>query len=488
VAAARRHVAQVAPIRAEREAGGAWHTKLAPPPSPLPDVAPRRAERPLYAAAAGGDVTGEVLDGRYWRWLARRPFYLDEAATAAVEDGYLAVVDVGGSRDVPAAIKAEARARGRIVRVFDRPPPPRQTRRRRSRPGPPSLLDPAFHEELRRDGPVHHLADRDVWLVVGYDEARAVLADPDRFSSRPFAVYDRSLLSLDPPAHTPPRRTVRDILSPARVAELAQVSERIAGELVASVAEEPEFDVLAQIARPLSERVIAHVLGIEPSAVPDLAAAAAGGGHEADFALTEQALASLPRPPALTPTLAAAPGIDSEQAAALVRLLWVAGSVTTRRLIGVALLTLCEHQDARARVTEDPELLPAFVEETLRLRPPEHLFPRVAVRDTSLAGVPIPAGANVRVSLRAANRDPKHFPEPDRLRLDRPPRHLAFGAGPHRCPGARLGRVEALAALREILRAMPDVALAQPPSTIRWLEWQNSPVLEELVVSPSPPV
>ena len=89
------------------------------------------------------------------------------------------------------------------------------------------------------------------------------------------------------------------------------------------------------------------------------------------------------------------------------------------------------------------------------------------------------------MSLRAANRDPKRFPEPDRLRLDRPPRHLAFGAGPHRCPGARLGRVEALAALREILRAMPDVALAQPPSTIRWLQWPNSPVLEELVVTPS---
>lgn len=484
--AARAHLGAAAVVRAEQPGDGVWHTtRLSPARGDLPAVSPREPRLPLYLGATGGDVGSERLDAAYWHWMARRPFYFDEAARAAVAAGYVAAVDAGGGAAAIRAVGAAGRGCGRPVRQVRHLRPPARRRSRSPAPAPaPSLLDARFQEELRRGGPVHHLPDRDVWLVLGYAEAREVMASPDRFSSRPFARYERSLLSLDPPEHTAPRRSLRHVLGPAATAALGEHAEEVAAGLARGLEREPEFDVLTDYAQPLSEAVIARMLGIDPALTPAFAATARGGAPEPEFALVAQALEALPEPPPLIAKLAGEPGIDAERARKLVTLLWVAGSVTTRRLIGLAALTLAQHPGVREQVTADPALLAPFVEETLRFRPPEQMFPRVAVRDTTLAGVPIPAGADVQVSLRAANHDPARFPDPRSVRFDRPP-HLAFGAGPHRCPGARLGRLNAIAALRALLDRMPGFLVAQPPSTLRWMHWPNAPVLEQLVLAPA---
>jgi cytochrome P450 len=158
-------------------------------------------------------------------------------------------------------------------------------------------------------------------------------------------------------------------------------------------------------------------------------------------------------------------------------LLYVAGHETTVNLIGNGLLVLLRHPVERRRLETEPGLLPAAIEELLRYDGPVQRAGRMASEDVEIVGVPIPRGSLVLGLLGAANRDPAHFADPDRLDLGRGElRHLAFGAGIHYCLGASLARLEAQVAIGTVLRRFPALALAterpvwRPSSTLRGLE------------------
>jgi cytochrome P450 len=158
-------------------------------------------------------------------------------------------------------------------------------------------------------------------------------------------------------------------------------------------------------------------------------------------------------------------------------LLYVAGHETTVNLIGNGLLALLRHPEERRRLHDDPGLLPGAIEELLRYDGPVQRTGRMAARDIEIGGVPIPEGSLVLGLLGAANRDPAHFAEPDRLDLGRvEPRHLGFGSGIHYCLGASLARLETQVAIGTVLRRFPTLTLAvecptwRPSSTLRGLE------------------
>lgn len=137
-------------------------------------------------------------------------------------------------------------------------------------------------------------------------------------------------------------------------------------------------------------------------------------------------------------------------------------------LIGTGGLALLQHPDQLVRLREEPDLAPTAVGELLRfVVPAETATARYAREDLEIAGTPIPRGS--LVLLVVANRDPGHFPEPDRLDLGRTPnRHSAFGQGVHDCVGPPLARVETAVALPALLRRGPDLRLAVPADTLRW--------------------
>jgi cytochrome P450 len=117
-------------------------------------------------------------------------------------------------------------------------------------------------------------------------------------------------------------------------------------------------------------------------------------------------------------------------------------------------LRLVEQPELQERIAADRALLPLFIDEVLRLHPPELLVPRLTRQDVTIGGADIPAGALVHICVAAANRDPAMFDAPDRLRLDRPARrHFAFGSGIHHCVGAPLARRIVAAALGALLDA-----------------------------------
>lgn len=137
-------------------------------------------------------------------------------------------------------------------------------------------------------------------------------------------------------------------------------------------------------------------------------------------------------------------------------------------------------KDTVAPDRADPGLVPAAIEESLRLEPAAAVVDRYATADTLLGGVPIPAGEQVTVSIAAANRDPAVFADPDRYQVRRPnaARHLAFAHGPHFCLGAHLARLEAGIAIETLLARLPELRLDdRSPAAPRGLVFRKPPDL-----------
>jgi len=149
----------------------------------------------------------------------------------------------------------------------------------------------------------------------------------------------------------------------------------------------------------------------------------------------------------------------------------IAGGESTTSLIGNAALILATDADLQQRLRDHHELIPAFIEEALRVHPSFRNHYRLVTTDTELAGVPLPRGSHLALLWPAANRDPDAFAQPDAIDIDRdkPRSHVGFGWGIHLCIGAPLARAEARVAIETLLDRTTSVELdhhADPPEYI----------------------
>jgi cytochrome P450 len=141
-------------------------------------------------------------------------------------------------------------------------------------------------------------------------------------------------------------------------------------------------------------------------------------------------------------------------------LLLAAGSGTTWKQMGITLVALLQHPEALAAAREDPAVLKAVVEESLRWQPTDPVFSRFVLEDTELGGVEIPAGAVIHACLGAANRDPARWERPDEFDPFRPAKsHLGFGHGPHTCLGLHVARSEMVHGIGALLERLPGLEL-----------------------------
>jgi cytochrome P450 len=182
--------------------------------------------------------------------------------------------------------------------------------------------------------------------------------------------------------------------------------------------------------------------------------------------------------------------LDTRELLSSIFQLIVAGHDTTASFIGNSVVALFRNPDQLARLREDPKRLDAALEELLRFDAPvPHSTFRYAVEPVELGGVTIPAGAQVIISLAAANRDELSYHDPEVLDIDRAGvRHLAFGHGIHHCLGAPLARLEGRIALETILRRLPELRLAVDDDELRWGHGDGLVLrgLSELPVFPGP--
>jgi cytochrome P450 len=154
-----------------------------------------------------------------------------------------------------------------------------------------------------------------------------------------------------------------------------------------------------------------------------------------------------------------------------VRIIYIAGHIALMFALGSGIAFLARHADIQAQLRADPALVPLAVEELLRLETPNEGFARVATRAVRVRDRTIEAGQRVAFVFTSANRDAAVFEDPDAFRLDRDrvaSRHLAFGHGAHKCPGATLSRLELRVALEELLARTRAIALEGEPTYAAW--------------------
>jgi cytochrome P450 len=337
-------------------------------------------------------------------------------------------------------------------------------------------------------------------MVPGYDDVIALLSDPVTFSNGRLSgptsesvFLAATMLNSDPPDHERLRGVVARAFTPRSVNALEGRMCEVARDLVAPLADGAAFDVVDELAERLPVLVIAEMLGVGTSdlddfvewshgllgsldlfAPPEKAQLARASSQLLHDYFAEEVARRRDRPTSddLIGRLVAgnADGrlSEAEMLSSCVLLL-LGGNETTTRLITNAALVLARHPAERARLAADASLLPTAIDEVLRYDTPVQGNGRVATQPVEFAGVDIPAGTLVVGLLAAANRDPEHFDDPDRFDVGRTPNpHLAFSRGIHFCLGANLARLEARAALGELLRVAPEYELAAPPSTLEY--------------------
>jgi cytochrome P450 len=324
-----------------------------------------------------------------------------------------------------------------------------------------------FYEALRPAGPVQWLPRNGAWIVLGHDAVKDAFARPEHFSNAPYRPVDPVLLGEDPPRQPLVRRLVSRHFTPDALGQLEATAARTAAALL-----QPEMDAVGGFSLPVSRAVAAELIGFDRATLDELleATGAAASAPDPMGSLIATLHGFAPRAAVYRQLLKDGEGLIGEaEAQSLVGLLWLASTTTTERVIAHSVLRLVQQRELQGALVADTALLPPFIEEVMRLHPPEHLVPRLTAVEMELAGTIIPAGAVVHLCLGAANRDPAHYDDPGTLRLDRAyRRHFAFGGGIHHCVGAPLARRVVAATLTALLRRSSAMRLRGSPDEIPW--------------------
>jgi len=367
------------------------------------------------------------------------------------------------------------------------------TKRHPDRPFDP----PAEFAEIREHDPLVRFVYPDGhhgWLATGYAEVRAVLGDR-RFSSRfelahlpvpggpaelpPAPIGD--LTGIDPPEHTRLRRPLTGWFTVRRMRLLADRIGQIATEhLDAMQRAGTRADLVPAFAEPIPALTICELLGVPyadrdtfrahvhtvmtPSASMEQKGAALVALHEYQLELVR---AKRAQPTDDIIGALTTGDLSDDELAGLATILLGAGLDTTANMIALGTFALLAHPGQLAALRADPELVDSAVEELLRYLSVADIGLRSALEDVEVSGRLIRAGESVTLAMGAANRDPRKFPDPDRLDLRRDAGgHLALGHGVHQCLGQQLARVEMRAAFPALLTRLPGLRLAVAPGDV----------------------
>jgi cytochrome P450 len=377
------------------------------------------------------------------------------------------------------------------------------------------IFDPRYIEDpfpiwdqLRQECPVPH-TERwgGSWMPTRYEDVSAVAHDTEHFSSREVLVTpapepeegqeEAMLLELggdvsappitsDPPEHQWARRLILPMFAPRAVEKYEPITRDLARSLVEEMLPAGKGDAAVGYAQQIPVRIIAKMLGI-PDSMSETFTNWVRGALEigaTDPEVRQQAFMEIitylfeelgkrkekPGDDIMSELLAAE--VDGEPVPdyhilGTGMLVLIAGIDTTWSAIGSALWHLATHPDDRRRLVAEPEIMPLAVEELLRAYSPVTMA-RVVKQDVEVNGCPMKEGDRVLLSFPSANRDPEVFERPDEVILDRARnRHIAFGAGIHRCAGSNLARMELRVAIEEWLRAVPEFSLEEG-TTVTW--------------------
>jgi cytochrome P450 len=405
------------------------------------------------------------------------------------------------------------------------------------------LMDPEVQEDwfphyrvLREQAPVWRIPSTGEYFLSRYDDVIYVLRHPELFphtsTSSDFRLLQteaanryyeehgwrrKQTLGIDPPEHREYRVLVDPWFNGAGAERSRPIIERLATSLMDDWIGDGEVEIVRQFAMPLPVMVITTVLGFPLTDIEQLKQwseawvmpFSRGLTAEQEMYVAEQGVAfqryiwshveekrKHPTDDVLSHLAHARfndavhgerPLTDAE-IINLIDHLFIGGNETTTFAITSGLWLLTSHPEVERRLRDEPDRIPTFVDEVLRLESPTQGLWRGVARDVEIGGVPIPKGATVHIRYGAANRDPEMFSEPDDLDLRRrnAARQLAFGAGEHRCPGEGLSKLEQRIAAELFLRRMGNLRFTPGRNDFTHLRGFWLRALKELHVSFDP--
>ena len=360
-------------------------------------------------------------------------------------------------------------------------------------------------KKLHHEAPVTLDPETGFYVVVGYDDIAYINQHTELFSVETSIIlgvgaetpaitelYDNegfqrmnTLVTADPPNHTFYRGFVDKVFTPTFVRSLEPYMRELADELLDEIAPTGKADLLNDFCIKLPVYVIADQLGasrdhwrdfkkwsdnviqmINPALTEDERLDKVRIHVEMQKYLEEQRSACAGRPQEdtllsrLTHAQVDGKSLTPQEFNNIAEIMIVAGNETTTSTFAHCFTELIRRPDVRAELTSNPELIPNFVEEMLRLHAPSPHFYREVKEDVELSGVKIPKGSIVMTSYLAGNYDPVKFPEPEEIDLHRSGvrNHLAFGRGIHFCIGHQLARAELRIGIEQVLLRLKDLS------------------------------
>lgn len=370
-------------------------------------------------------------------------------------------------------------------------------------------------QQLRDDAPLYRNDEHDFYALSRWDDVRPAMANWDQYRSGRGTVLDiiksgiemppGIVLFEDPPIHDAHRALLSRVFTPRRMLDVEPLVRNYCVRALDALMERDEFDVIVDFGVEIPLRTIGTLFGIpedlqdkyrqatddvigndgtpsqvnEASLMEILSVLAEyvdwRADHPSDDLMTHLLNAQVDEPDGSQRLL------TRDEVVTYASMVAGAGNETATRLIGFTMQLLAEHPDQRALIAKDPSLVPAAIEEILRLESPSPVQARYVQHDVELYGQTVPEGATMLLLNGAANRDGRHWSNPDAFDVHREEGpHLAFGYGLHFCLGAALARLEGRVALEEILKRWSawevDTERGQMAHTASVRGWGSLPV------------
>lgn len=374
-----------------------------------------------------------------------------------------------------------------------------------------SLQDPyPLYERMRAAGPVHRIGNSEFYAVCSWDAVNDANDRPQDFSSNLTATISYTgvgtirafqmdpvggpthvLATADDPAHAVHRKLVTRHLAAKRIRALEEFIAETANRLWTEGVQDGRVEWMGALANRLPMMVVARLIGVPDGDVTQLVKWGYAATQLLEGLVSEDQLVAAghdvmelagyiterfreaeadPQDNLLgeVATAHASGELDIVAAQSMMVGLFAAGGESTASLLGSAAWMLAHRPDLQQQVRDNPELLGAFIEETLRCEAPFRCHYRHVLNDTILAGAALPADSHLLLLWSAANRDPDHFDKPGEFRLDRTETkgHITFGKGAHFCVGAALARLEAQIVLSLLL---DRTSVIEAADVGRWL-------------------